>query len=275
MNSGQKAVKYIGIFIGLLLAICIIGSIARLAMGFIRWASDSVDVETTDFAQSYSQPITGLRVQNSVGEVRLVAGDEWRVEAANVTSSFKSEVQDGRLSIREDGRSFFFHLGGGRTSVITVYVPAGRLDSVFLDTGAGKVSVDAALEADTVRVDGGAGECRLTKVTAGSLKVDQGAGRADVLEGDVGRLELDGGVGSFRYTGRLAGDADIDGGVGEVRLELTGSASDFNYDVDNGVGDVRVDGDKLSDGKVQNPGASHTMKVDNGVGAVIINFTAE
>lgn len=275
MNSGQKAVKYIGIFIGVLLAICIIGAIAQLAIGIFRWAAGDIDMPTADFAQSYSEPITDLRVQNGVGEVRLVAGDTWRVEASGVASSFKSEVQNGRLTIRDQRRSFLFHLGGGKTPVITVYVPEARLNSVYLETGAGKITVDAALEADTVRVDGGAGECRISKVTADSLKVDQGVGRADVLEGDVGRLDLDGGVGAFRYAGRLTGDADIDGGVGEVRLELTGSASDFNYDVDNGVGDVRVDGNRLSDGKVRNAGASHTIKVDNGVGAILINFTAE
>ncbi len=275
MNSGQKAVKYIGIFIGVLLAICIIGSIAQLVVGFFRWAFDTADAVRTDFSQSYSQNIAELRVQNDIGEVRLEPGDEWRVEAADVSSSFKCEVENGRLTVRNSGRSFFSRFGVGHSPVITIYLPAGRLDSVFLDTGAGKVTVNAALEADTVRVDGGAGECQIAKVTADSLKVDQGVGRADVLEGDVGRLDLDGGVGAFRYSGRLTGDADIDGGVGEIRLELTGAASDFNFNVDNGIGDVRVDGQKLSDGRMQNTGAAHTIKVDNGVGAVTIDFTEE
>ena len=198
MNAGQKATKYIGMFIGVLLAICIIGAIARAGLELIRVFTGGSNESIAEFAEDYDEKITSLDLRNDLGEVRLVAGDTWRVEASDVSKSFKSQVTGGKLVICNDSKNWFslFHWGN-RSPRVTVYMPEEELDSILLDTGAGAVYADAKLNARSVRINGGAGEIRLSAVKAGKLNIDLGVGKTDVQGDDVGDLDLDGGEGAF------------------------------------------------------------------------------
>ena len=272
MNAGQKAVKYIGIFIGVLLAVCIIGSLAWLGLGALRFLTGG-DRETGGFAQDITGNITSLSIDSGYGSLRLAEGDGWRVEAENVGDSFTCRVEDGQLSVRSEDFSLWDFLRLGHdTPSITVYMPAGQLESIRLASGTGELTAEAPLQADTVRLDGGAGSITISDVTTGFLQADMGVGKIYIQSGDVDGLKLDGGVGTLDFTGRLEGDAVIDGGVGEVFLHLDGAAEDYNYQVNGGIGEVLVNGEQLPDGRTENPGAGRTIKIDGGVGTVSVDF---
>ncbi len=275
MNGAQKATKYIGIFIGILLAIGILGAIIQGGLAILRIFTDG-SAKGQDFSQSYTENIRNLHVQVGAGEVRLVQADGWKVEATNIHSGFRCQVTEDTLRIEEEWSFLkFFRLGGNDAPTITVYMPADQLSLITLHNGAGKLTADA-VNAHTVKLDGGAGEFQIAAVKADRLEADLGVGEVSIQDAEVGDLDIDGGVGAFAFAGRLTGNANIDGGVGEVRMTLIGSSrEDFNYNLDHGVGEIRIGGQRGSAGKTTYPGASQTLDIDGGVGEVTVDFTDE
>ena len=268
MNGAQKATKYIGIFIGVLLAIAILNAAIQGGIAVMRIFTDGSSQEE-DFAQSYTEDIRSLYIDGGAGEIRLVSAESWRVEASDVTSGFRAQVEGDTLRIR-DGRSFF-HFMVNRSPVITVYMPAQRLEEISLHLGAGRVSAQS-LNADRVRLEGGAGEIEVASVTADDLRADLGVGQTTIRDAQIGKLDISGGVGKCVFFGRLDGDADIDGGVGEILLTLNGREEEYSYRIDNGIGETRLAGRRVGDEKTSHPNAVGTLDVDGGVGSIRIDF---
>lgn len=63
--------------------------------------------------------------------------------------------------------------------------------------------------------------------------------------------------GALQFSGLVDGDAQVEHQQGETSLQLTGSASDFNYDVSYQLGHVQI-------GAQTYAGAQGSQSVDNG-----------
>jgi DUF4097 and DUF4098 domain-containing protein YvlB len=281
MNSLQKIIKYCAIAVAIALAIGIISFAANVFYGVATLGfggrSRSGNVETIDFEESFER-VTSLDIDNSTGELRIVKGDGFRVEASRVFKGFRAEVNSsGRLSIsdNESGIHFFgFRFRGFNSpnSKITVYVPEDFVaDEVRIDTGAGAVTIEE-LTTDYLYISAGAGNIKGSNISAEKVKFEGGVGSIHLEEVNFQNTDFDCGVGSVNIKGVLLGENKLECGVGEVVLDLEGNINDYDLDIESGVGTIRVNGQRMEDTSHTNRSADHSIEVDGGVGNVKIDI---
>lgn len=281
MNNLQKIIKYCAIGFAIMLAIGIISFAANIIYGVATLAlggrSRSGGVETVDFDKSYDR-VTSLDIDNSTGELRIVRGDTFRVEASRVFKGFRAEVNSsGRLSIsdNESGMHFFgfrFHGFNSPNSKITVYVPEDFIaDEVRIETGAGAVTIEE-LKTGYLYITAGAGNIKGSSLTADKVKMEGGVGSIHLEDVIFRNADFECGVGNVNIKGVLQGENKFECGVGEVVLNLEGNINDYDLDIESGVGMIRVNGQKMEDTGHTNRSADHSIEVDGGVGNVKIDI---
>lgn len=282
MNSLQKVIKYCAIAFAVLLAIGIISFAANLFYGVATLTfggrSRSRNIETVDFDESYDG-VTSLDIDNSTGEVRIIEGDSFRVEASRVFKGFRAEVNSsGKLYIsdNESGIHFLgfrFHGFNSPNSKITVYVPADFVaEEVRIETGAGSVTIEE-LTTDYLYIAAGAGNIKGSNLTADQVKFEGGVGSVNLEDVTFQNTDFECGVGNMNIKGVLLGENKFECGVGEVALNLEGNINDYDLDIEAGVGTIRVNGQKMEDTSHTNRPADHSIEVDGGVGNVKIDIS--
>lgn len=295
MTSLQRTIKYIAIGFAIFLTIGIItgivnGAVAIFSMvagnnRFERKHSIKVEIgadgdksiETVDFSETFTD-VKSLDLSNATGNLTIKEGNEFRVEAKNVTTNFEAEVSgNGRLTVKEDRRGTDFLWFGVKgithpNSTIIVYLPADFIArETKIESGAGSVTIEK-LGTDKLRISAGAGNIRGDYITANDVNIDGGVGNIDFTNVNFTDIDLDCGVGNLNLNGVLYGDNKINCGVGEVDIDINGIATDYNLDIDSGVGSIRVNGVKTSNYNNRNRNADHSIKIDGGLGNVSINF---
>jgi hypothetical protein len=165
MNEVQRIIKYCAIAFAIILSVTIISAIARVAfsvahavsggsMEIGRWSKKTIDVSKTFTG------VESLDVDNSTGELKIKTGEEFKVEANNVSEYFETRVSNGKLIIKDRGIGIhfrWFHVDGSRNpkSKITLYIPEGfKAAEARIGTGAGNVSVEN-LQADKLFINAG------------------------------------------------------------------------------------------------------------------------
>jgi len=284
MNSTQRTIKYCAMAFAILLAVGIISGMASILFAVINVISGNSKEFRIGFSKNgtynssdYDNKFTGvksLKIDNSIGTLKICIGDEFRVEANNVSKRFKAEVDEsGRLSVTDQGDGLFWFNIGGIThpnSKIIVYVPSDfAAKEVLISTGAGSTSIEG-INTDYLYIDGGAGSISGTDIVARKVKLNGGVGSTIFNNVNFGESEFDCGVGKFEVSGKLLGETDVDGGVGEVTLDIAGEEEDYGYNADTGLGPIKWNSDKIS-GK-NNSQAENLINVDGGVGPIYINF---
>jgi DUF4097 and DUF4098 domain-containing protein YvlB len=281
MSSFQKVVKYCAIGFAILLVITIVSGIANavfaiggaVSHGF-RWDRD---VKKVDFSESFSN-VESLEIHHSTGNLKIVTGETFKVEAEDVSEEFEAKVNNsGKLIITEknDFGFLWFNFNGfnNPNSRITIYLPADFVaEKVNIETGAGSVNVDD-LTTEELIVSAGAGNIVGSNISAEEVRIDGGVGNLDFTNVNFHDLDLDCGVGNLKIEGILTGKNKIDCGVGKVELKLTGNVNDYKLDVDSGIGTVRLNGEKLKNSYNANQGADNFIDIDGGVGEVRIEIT--
>ena len=110
------------------------------------------------------------------------------------------------------------------------------------------------------------------------VKIDTGTAVCQLSGIIASHLEIDTGVGSVVYSGSVHGDIEVETEVGNVRLELSGSQTDYNYDIECGISSVTVGSHTYSglsaETKINN-NALYSMKLECGVGDIQVRFTDE
>lgn len=273
MKSAQKVIKYLALAFGVFLAVSIISGIISAAFGlFNLFGFLSGEQSTKDFSESFDH-VLELDVLNYAGEVKIISGDKVTVEAENISDEFSCTLNGSKLVIDNDNKVFlnFFGKTGKSNSVITISLPKrAELNSIKVENGAGKVYVESVLT-KSFSLDTGAGAADIDFLQADKADIDVGVGSLSIKGAVLGELDLDVGVGEFSMSGELNGNGKINGGVGKIRLDLTNEPSDHSFDVSTGIGSVKINGQKLSDGETGGVGAKGEIKVDGGIGEIIIN----
>lgn len=278
MSSFQRVIKYVAIGFAVLLAVGIISGIASAAINIISAVTGRSFFGHNEKRIDFTSDFTGvesLDVSNNAGNMYIVVGDTFRVEAVNVLDSFHAEVSgNGTLTVSEDDKAFqwFNFLDfGNHKSKITVYLPEDFVaDKAYINTGAGDLQIDR-LEAEDLTINAGAGNVRGNNITADKTRLDGGVGNITLTGVSFNDADLKCGVGSMRLDGTLQGDNKLDCGIGDIDLELEGSREDYDIDVDSGIGTIRVDGQKVSELDQDND-ASNSLNVNGGIGKVTIDF---
>jgi hypothetical protein len=279
MNEFQRVIKYCAMAFAIFLAIVIISGIASAAFAIVSTVSGgkiSVDHgKTIDVDKTFTD-VKSLDIDNSTGNLKIIAGDEFRVVAEKVSDNFTAEVKNGKLKVSEDDDEFHFlwfnvNDFNSPNSKITLYVPTDFVaEDVNLDTGAGNTTIEG-LHTEDLFISAGAGNIDGSELTAEKVKIDGGVGNVSFNDVNFTDANFDCGVGNLNIDGILLGKSEFDCGVGNVDIDLIGNTEDYDLDIDSGVGTVRLNGDKISDSKIDND-ADNSIKVDGGVGDVNIKI---
>jgi len=281
MSSFQRVIKYCAMAFAIFLAVTIISGIVSVVVTVVSAVSgDSIfnnNKEKINYEENFTD-VTSLDIDINTGQLIIMSGDTFRVEAENVTKDFQTKVSDNGTLIIDESKNnvhfFGFNFNGfnNTNSKITLYLPATFISKdTEINTGAGKVTIEK-LDTESLLISTGAGNISGNNINAEEVKIDGGVGNTDFEEVSFKNADFNCGVGNLNIKGELLGDNTIDCGVGEVKLELTGNVDDYQLNIDSGVGTVRVNGEKIKDSYQNNNRADNSIEVDGGVGNVRIDF---
>ena len=268
MNTVQKVIKYLAMAFALFLSICIIGGIITGLAG-VSFILSGANGEAAGEMQSYpvDRDISSLEIDLSAANLKIKSADKFSLESNHKYISVSCE--DGQLRIKETKKLFGVSSGG---VTVILGIPDGFVfDGVSIDTGAGSVEIEA-LSADILKISLGAGEAKISNLTANSrADIDGGAGEMTIDGGRLNNLSLDMGVGELTLRSRIEGTSELDYGVGETRLTLIGSREDYQIKLDRGLGEAKLEGESMGDTSVYGAGQNR-IDIDGGVGAIKIDF---
>ncbi len=241
-------------------------------------------------AADSAENVKGLDIRMDVGELTIIQGDEFRVEAENLYneddfSSYMSGdvwIVSNKLHNISDTFSLFgfnipISIGMGRFKApkIAITVPRGfHADDIKISIGAGKIKADN-LSADTASFS----------VDAGSLEIDGlvisekssyfvSAGQIKLEEVDIRNITVECNVGSVWMEGIVTGDNDVYCDVGKVTLKLEDSMDFYSFDIDSDIGNVIINNKSYHNKNIRRNGniskGSFGLKVD--VGNISMDF---
>lgn len=238
MTSVQKGIKVAAIVLAVFI-ICIIINAILSVVGYFGLSNNNKNYNNT-----FSN-IKNIEIDLNSANVELRSGEEFRVEANNVSDNFKVREGNGNLYIEEDTFWLWNNSGGE----IIIYVPS-ILDKLSIDTAAGTTTIN--------------------DITSRSTDLDMGAGILKVSNSSLADLELDCGVGDISLMGEILGRSSIDAGVGEINLNLTGGEELYSLNVDKGIGNITINGIDF-DSTTYGSGVNK-IDIDGGVGDITIDF---
>lgn len=238
MTSVQKGIKVAAIVLAVFI-ICIIINAILSVVGYFGLSNNNKNYNNT-----FSN-IKNIEIDLNSANVELRSGEEFRVEANNVSDNLKVRERNGNLYIEEDTFWLWNNSGGE----IIIYVPS-ILDKLSIDTAAGTTTIN--------------------DITSRSTDLDMGAGILKVSNSSLADLELDCGVGDISLMGEILGRSSIDAGVGEINLNLTGGEELYSLDIDKGIGNITINGIDF-DSTTYGSGVNK-IDIDGGVGDITIDF---
>lgn len=269
MTTFQKVIKYLALAFAIFLIVTIFGGILTGLTG-ISYLTSNKDTEIVGKMQSFalSGEISSLSVDLSGAEFTIQTADKFEVESNHKYISVKED--NGKLRIKETKKIFATSPKGIK---VILSIPENFVfDDVMIDTGAGKMKIDA-LACDVLELSLGAGKADIKNLTANSQsKIDGGAGELNIDGGKLCNLSLDMGVGKLTLKSRIEGESELDYGVGETDLILLGSKNDYRIELDKGIGQSTFEGESMIDDSVYGTGENF-IEIDGGVGEIKIEFS--
>lgn len=185
---------------------------------------------------------------------------------------FEGEMDGDTLSLSYDTN--YYGLGYPNAEIV-VELPAGMsFEKIDMDIGAAEVEFALSdLICGNLLLDVGAGNITAGKITVtGEMDVDIGAGNVVIADGICQDIRLDCGVGRFTMQGVANGNVVARCGIGELKLDLEGDVSAYNYQLSCGMGNLEVNGTSYSllggSREITNPGAAKTIELDCGMGSI-------
>lgn len=283
MSTAQRIIKLCATAFAIILAVAIISGIVSVIYAVVNTVSGGTisvghsDKQISKQTWTFSD-VKSLDINHTIGNLKIMTGDTFKVEAENVPSDFRAELSNsGKLKVDENDHGihflwFDFNGFDNVNSKITIYVPADFIaENVKLDTGAGNVTIDG-LQTDNLNISAGAGNITGSNMKANDMKIDGGVGDVQFNNSEFSDAEFDCGVGNVYMNGTLLGKTRLDCGVGGVELDLKGNVDDYGWDIDSGIGSVRLNGDKVSGKHQPENNTDNMIQVDGGVGEVRINI---
>lgn len=274
MNTFQRIIKYAAIAFAIFLTVGILSGIIGAVSGIVSVFSGE-EVNTIDYSKDFKD-IERLNINHKVGKLNVRPGNNFKVEATNVSDRFRAEVVNGTLIIDEPDfmrRFLWFNFATSREkSVVTVYVPEDfHAKRIEIDSGAGNVNLEN-LTTDYLKINAGVGEIYGKNLTAMRVDADGGVGEMKLVDVNFTDVDFNSGVGSIYVEGMIFGKSDFDCGIGSVKISLKGARDDYALKVNAGIGNVRINGDKVSGEYKDSFSSDNTIRIDGGIGDVDITF---
>ena len=295
MNSREQNIKNSAIAFAIILAIVIIGIMCVGIYSVVSiFTPDTKNVVTgKTFEKTYTgQSPDTVIIDNSVGQLTIQSGENFEVYAANILKEFSCEFDDGTLTI-DNTYNKKINFSGTSKCTLTITIPentelkrlmistdAGNciitditVNKFDIETGAGNSTI-TNLASDTTTVNAGAGNIEFKSSSLNDMSLNCGVGNLTIKDTTIsGDSKIDCGVGNFTLSNcELSGECDADCGVGEFKLDLNGNIDDYEIDISSSLGKIKLNGKTYSEVENLNKGAANKLKIDGGVGEIIINI---
>lgn len=279
MTTMYKVVKACAIALSALIIISIASAIcsAIIAMAGIDYISDFFAGDDKSRISKEDvidiEKVSNLNVDSGIGEFVIESSDEFKVVAQNVSEKYECKVENGTLKIVDKTKANF-KFNDNNAPKITIYVPESfYFNTVNLDLGVGETRI-SSLKAEKIDIDCGAGELNIEYIEAREkISIDGGVGEFTIKDSVMNDLDFDAGVGESNITSKLTGKCEIDTGVGQTRINLIDfDESNGKITVSKGLGEIRVNGKSAKTEDSFGNGNENIIKISGGVGEIKVEY---
>jgi hypothetical protein len=216
------------------------------------------DIPTFSMEDTVSD-VKELDIRIDVGEVFIVPGDEFSVEARNLYNNdeLKSHVSNGIWVISHNTSKRFNIFGFNipisvgirnfKTPSIKITIPEGfKAEDIRISMDAGRLKAEN-LHADMAHIT----------VEAGSLEIDGliveeessysvSAGQINLKQVDINNIKVECDVGAVYMEGIISGDSEIICNVGSIKLDIDDNMDFYSFDIDSDLGNVIINNKRYS-----------------------------
>lgn len=261
MSGLQRGIKILGIC----LAVFIIANIASAILFTFSLITDISmgHIKSENYTEVYKN-VKNIDIDLSATKLYIKQGDEFKLEANNISNSFKANFDNGTLKIKETGRWFS---NKQNKSVVTLYLPQ-FISELNIHYVAGTCDIDN-ISVDEFSISNGAGKVNITKSSFNKTNIEGGIGELIISSSFLNDIDLDSGIGNIDIEAVVTGNSKIDSGIGKVKLSLLGDKDDYQIISSKGIGRISIDGDleitSYGNGK-------NKIEVGSGIGDISINF---
>ena len=273
MTTAQKIIKYCAVAFAIFLIITIISAVLSAgygllnAIGIINFKENSL-LENMITISDDAEEFLSLNLDIKSSNLQIKTGDKFEVKTNN--SNIKYSNENGSIKIKEDkvANCFFGKMDIGE---LIIYIPENlkQIDEVKINIGAGTVFIEQ-LNTKNLYLDLGAGNVTIDKlIVSEELKINGGAGNININSGEIANVDLDLGVGNTKIKSDITGNSNINTGVGELNLYLTLESDNYKINVNKGLGKITFNNDKILDDTIIGNGENY-IKISGGVGNINI-----
>ena len=273
MTTAQKIIKYCAVAFAIFLIITIISAVLSAgygllnAIGIINFKENSL-LENMITISDDAEEFLSLNLDIKSSNLQIKTGDKFEVKTNN--SNIKYSNENGSIKIKEDkvANCFFGKMDIGE---LIIYIPENlkQIDEVKINIGAGTVFIEQ-LNTKNLYLDLGAGNVTIDKlIVSEELKINGGAGNININSGEIANVDLDLGVGNTKIKSDITGNSNINTGVGELNLYLSLDADNYKINVNKGLGKITFNDDKILDDTIIGNGENY-IKISGGVGNINI-----
>ena len=195
--------------------------------------------------------IDNMEIDFSAGDLNIKKSSDENIHVTGENLPEKINFSSSNSKLQVKTADSLLHLNGGYIS---------------FDGSQPKLTIELPEKAfDTVKIDAGAGQMKLSDLNCENLDIDFGAGKTVFKDCTFNDSDFDCGVGETDFSGKLLGDAEIDGGIGRINFDIDGCKNDYKIKSDSKV--------KINSTTEENE-LLYKIKldIDNGIGEISLNF---
>ena len=273
MTTAQKIIKYCAVAFAIFLIITIISAVLSAGYGLLN-AIGIIDSNRYSLLENMvtisddAEEFLSLNLDIKSSNLQIKTGDKFEVKTNN--SNIKYSNENGSIKIKEDKLTNWL-FGKIDIGELVIYIPENmkQIDEVKINIGAGTVFIEQ-LNTKNLYLDLGAGNVTIDKLTVSEeSKINGGAGNININSGEIANVDLDLGVGNTKIKSDITGNSNINTGVGELNLYLSLDADNYKINVNKGLGKITFNDDKILDDTIIGNGENY-IKISGGVGNINI-----
>ncbi len=183
--------------------------------------------------------LTRLKIEMGNGQVHIVESEGSQVVVR--LRQKREEIVVGQdkdlLEIKMISKEFW----NNSDSKVTLELPKGiRFEQISIENESGKTEIETTVMSNQAVISVGEGMLHAKSLVAGSFYGQVGAGEMNLEETVTDTIEAVCETGNLVFRGEIHTRARIECDSGTVKLELGGTARDYNYKLRCGNGSIRI-----------------------------------
>lgn len=252
--------------------------------------------DTIAFDNTYSN-ITSIDADLDFRDIIIKEGPQFRVQSKGVGTGFKAEDVNGTLTIKDNGKSSWFHFDifnftneGTEHSDLIITCPKKEMAQVKINTDSGNIKA-SDINAKNLTLITDFGDIDIVGVIAGKANLDLDSGNLDIEDTNIDTIKFDlefGDVdaksliarsvkgdlssGSVDMRGRIVGPIDMDLEFGDIDLTLNGKEDQYSYELETEFGDIDLNGHETEGSIIKEYENKPKIKLNLSSGSASIKF---